>query len=87
MATTAARTYEQARAEHRWHVPARYNIAADVCDKHPREKLAMVWEDWRGNERSVSWGELQDLAAKSANVLRDHGVERGDRVAHPRADG
>jgi acetyl-CoA synthetase len=29
----------------------------------------------------VSWGELQDLAARSANVLRDHGVERGDRVA------
>ncbi len=41
----------------------------------------MVWEDWRGNERRVSWGELQDLAAKCANVLRDHGVERGDRVA------
>ena len=81
MATTAARTYEQACAEHRWNVPARYNIAADVCDKHPRDKLAMVWEDWRGNERSVRWGELQDLAAKSANVLRDHGVERGDRVA------
>ena len=81
VATTAARTYEQACAEHRWNVPARYNIAADVCDKHPRDKLAMVWEDWRGNERSVSWGELQDLAAKSANVLRDHGVERGDRVA------
>ena len=29
----------------------------------------------------MSWGELQDLAAKFANVLRDHGVERGDRVA------
>ena len=78
---TAARTYEEACAAHRWDVPARYNIAADVCDKHPRDKLAMVWEDWRGNERSVSWGELQDLAGKSANVLRDHGVERGDRVA------
>jgi hypothetical protein len=28
-------SYEQARAEHRWSVPARYNIAADVCDRHP----------------------------------------------------
>ena len=26
-------------------------------------------------------GELQDLAAKFANVLRERGVERGDRVA------
>ena len=41
----------------------------------------MVWEDWRGNQRRMSWGELQDLAARSANVLRAHGVERGDRVA------
>src|SRR2546426_4020300 len=41
----------------------------------------MIGEDWRGNRRDVSWGELQDLAAKFANVLRAHGVERGDRVA------
>ncbi len=75
------KTYDELRAEHRWNVPARYNIAADVCDKHPRDKLAMIWEDWRGNERRVSWGEMQDLSAKFANVLRDHGVERGDRVA------
>jgi acetyl-CoA synthetase len=79
--TTKGRTYDQVRAEHRWNVPARYNIAHDVCDKHPRDKLAMIWEDWRGNERRLSWGELQDLSAKCANVLRDHGVERGDRVA------
>jgi len=52
-----------------------------VCDKHPRDKLAMIWEDWQGNERRVAWGELQDLAGKCANVLRKHGVERGDRVA------
>ena len=81
MTTTTARTYEEVCAQHRWNVPERYNIAADVCDKHARDKLAMIWEDWRGNERRVSWGELQDLAAKVANVLRERGVERGDRVA------
>src|SRR6266550_312923 len=74
-------SYEHACAAHRWSVPERYNIAADVCDKHPRDKLAMIWEDWQGNERRVAWGELQDLAARFANVLSDHGVERGDRVA------
>jgi acetyl-CoA synthetase len=81
VATTAARSYEEVCARHRWQVPERYNIVADVCDKHPRDKLAMMWEDWRGNERNVSWGELQDLASKVANVLRERGVERGDRVA------
>jgi acetyl-CoA synthetase len=68
-------------AQHRWELPERYNIAADVCDKHPRDRLAMVWEDWRGNEREVTFGELQDLSNGFANVLGAHGVERGDRVA------
>src|SRR5881296_2401609 len=81
MSTAAITSYEEACANHRWEVPERYNIAADVCDKHPRDKLAMIWEDWRGNRRDVSWGELQDLAAKVANVLVERGVERGDRVA------
>ena len=74
-------TYEEAVANHRWSVPDRYNIAHDVCDKHPAEKLAMVWEDYLGNERMVRWGELQELSNRFANVLRAHGVQRGDRVA------
>jgi len=74
-------SYEEMCAAHRWEVPERYNIAVDVCDKHPRDKLAMVWEDWRGNEREVSFGELQDLSARFANALEAHGIERGDRVA------
>src|SRR6478736_8679211 len=85
MATTGTETritsYEEACASHEWRVPDRYNIAADVCDRHPRDKLAMVWEDFRGDQRRVSWGELQSLSARAANVLRAHGVERGDRIA------
>jgi acetyl-CoA synthetase len=73
--------YEEARAAHRWEVPERYNIAADVCDKHPRERPAMVWEDFTGARREVAWGELQSLSDRAANVLRAHGVRRGDRVA------
>src|SRR3954468_18867998 len=74
-------SYEEMRAQHEWHVPERYNIATDVCDKHDRDRLAMIWEDWRGNERKVSCGELQDLSNKFANVLEAHGIEREDRVA------
>jgi acetyl-CoA synthetase len=74
-------SYERAVAEHRWEVPERYNIAADVCDRHPRERLAMVHEDFHGTVRRVSWGELQDDSNRVANVLAAHGVEPGDRVA------
>src|SRR5437764_10697146 len=74
-------SYEQLCAGHRWETPAHYNIASDVCDKHPRDKLAMVWESFDGSYRELVWGELQDLANQAAHVLHDHGIERGDRVA------
>ena len=81
MSVTETMTYERACAEHVWRVPERYNIATDVCDKHPREKLAMIHEDFTGAVREVSWGEIQDDAARIANALSAHGVGRGDRVA------
>ena len=59
-------TYEEACAAHAWQVPERYNIAADVCDKHPRDKLAMIHEDPDGTVREVTWGELQDMANRFA---------------------
>ncbi|MGK2937147.1 MAG: acyl-CoA synthetase, partial [Solirubrobacteraceae bacterium] len=74
-------TYEQARADHEWVVPERYNIAQDVCDKHPPDKLAMIWERYDGARRDIRWGELQRLSNQAAHVLREAGVQRGDRVA------
>jgi acetyl-CoA synthetase len=79
--TTTITSYEEAVAQHRWEVPDRYNIASDVCDRHPRDKLAMIHEDFHGTVREVRWGELQDDANRFANVLTAHGVGRGDRVA------
>jgi hypothetical protein len=36
------RTYDEIRASFRWNIPARYNIAADVCDRkrQPAKKHA-----------------------------------------------
>ena len=77
----SAPSYEELCASHRWDVPERYNIAADVCDKHPRGKPAMVWESFDGSTRELDWGELQDLANQAAHTLAVRGVGRGDRVA------
>src|SRR3954468_17490719 len=73
--------YEENCAEHEWRVPDRYNIAADVCDKHPRDKLAMIHEHYDGTRRELTWGELQDLSNQAANLLASMGVSKGDRVA------
>ena len=69
------------RQTFRWEVPQRYNIAADVLDKHDPARLAMLWEDWQGNERSLTFGDMQSLTNRTANALRDCGVGEGDRVA------
>jgi acetyl-CoA synthetase len=78
---TGVSSYEEACAAHRWNVPERYNVAADVCDQHPADKPAMVFEDYRGKLRELDWGQQRSLANRAANVLAAHGVQRGDRVA------
>src|ERR1044072_4616373 len=80
-ASTRPSSYEEAVAQHAWDVPERYNIAEDVCFKHPADKLAMIHEDFEGNVREVHWGEIQENANRFANVLRTDGVEQTDRVA------
>ena len=73
--------YAELRDEYSWQVPARYNIAADVCDARDPDALAMVHEHHEGAVREVHWGELQALSNQAANLLAGLGVERGDRVA------
>ena len=75
-------TYEEAVATHEWRVPERYNIAEDVCDKHPADKLAMIHEHFDGTVREVRWGELQELSNRFANALTALGVGQG----RPRRD-
>src|ERR1700704_516308 len=81
MTAAGRERYERLSAEHRWEVPERYNIAADVCDRHPADALAMIHERHDGIVRELHWGELQALANQAANLLAGLGVERGDRVA------
>ncbi len=73
--------YAELRDQYSWQVPARYNIAADVCDARDPDALAMLHEHHEGATREVRWGELQALSNKAANLLAGLGVEKGDRVA------
>ena len=41
----------------------------------------MIHEHFGGAVREVRWGEIQAASNRFARVLREHGVEKGDRVA------
>ena len=84
MAGTATRfsSYDEAGRSHEWHVPERYNIAADVCDKHPRDKLAMIHEDFRRQRPRGRVGR----AAGPRQPLRQRPARARRRARRPRRD-
>ncbi len=79
-----AATYREAYESFAWRIPARYNIARDVVDRHAAaapENPALIHEDGDGRVRTYSFRDIQRLANRCANTLRAHGVRAGDRVA------
>jgi len=74
--------YEQMYSAFRWKIPARYNIAADVCDRHAADpgKVALISVDGDGNSRETTFREVQRKANQLANLLVSLGLVKGDRV-------
>lgn len=60
------------------------NAAYNAVDRHSqtwrKNKVALYWEDEAGNEKKYTFEDLTLLSNKVGNVLKDVGVERGDRV-------
>jgi len=76
--------YDDIYRQFRWQVPARYNIGVDVCDRwaaQEPDRLAILHVHPDGREDAISFGVLRETSNRLANVLRAHGVARGDRVA------
>jgi acetyl-CoA synthetase len=76
--------YEDVYREFRWNVPARVNIAIDCCDRWAARDpggLAILHVQPGGTQDNITFGWLRDTSNRLANVLRAHGVQRGDRVA------
>jgi acetyl-CoA synthetase len=76
--------YDTLYRQFRWHVPARYNIGVDVCDRwaaREPDRLAILYVRPDGRRDEISFGALRDTSNRLAHVLRARGVTRGDRVA------
>jgi acetyl-CoA synthetase len=69
----------------RWFEGGQLNVSAQCIDRHlasRANKVAILWEgDEPGDVRRISYQELHDEVCRMANVLRQHGIGKGDRVA------
>ena len=79
------RVLEWAPPYARWFVGGRTNLSYNCLDRHVaagrRTKAAIIWEGEPGDERVLTYGDLHREVGRFANVLRQLGVSRGDRVA------
>ena len=73
-------TYEEMTSAFDWEVPASYNLAADVLDKHEPERPAMRFVSDDGRDERWTFGDIRRLTDRTANAFRGLGVRRGDRV-------
>ena len=72
----------------KWFVGGKLNVSYNCLDRHlegddawRRNKAAIIWEGEPGDTRVLTFGELHREVCRFANVLKDQGVKKGDRVA------
>jgi acetyl-CoA synthetase len=73
-----------ARGEVAWFLDGKLNVAHNCIDRHLADRADQTAILWAGDEpgtyRHISYQELHDNVCRMANVLKHHGVRKGDRV-------
>ncbi|MBT4811556.1 MAG: acetate--CoA ligase [Gammaproteobacteria bacterium] len=68
-----------------WFKGGKLNASYNCLDRHLAERgdqVAIIWESDDPNEdRKITYAELHAEVSKFANVLKDRGVKKGDRVS------
>jgi len=76
-------SYEDFKENFKILIPENFNFAYDVVDAYARdspEKLAMVWCNDNGEERTFTFKDLKYYSDKAANFFVKHGIGKGDYV-------
>jgi len=72
-------------AKHEWFVGGKLNACYNCLDRHlktwRKNKAALIWEGDIGETKTLTYQDLYYQVSKFANVLKKHGVKKGDRVA------
>ncbi|MDR3024863.1 acetate--CoA ligase [Chryseobacterium sp.] len=77
--------YDMNEAKITWFKNAKLNITKNCIDRHLAirgDKTAIIWEpnDPKEEAQHISYQELYTRVNKTANVLHDMGIKKGDRV-------
>lgn len=68
----------------KWFVNGKTNISYNCLDRHlttwRRNKAALIWEGEPGDSQTLTYAQLHREVCKFANVLKQLGVQKGDRV-------
>ena len=77
-------SFDKADFHIRWFEDGVLNVSANCIDRHlpqRRDETAIVWEgDDPADSRRITYGELHAEVCRMANVMKAHGVKKGDRV-------
>jgi len=69
----------------KWFIGGKLNVSYNCLDRHLEtrgDQVAIIWEGDDPNEdRKITYKELHAEVCKFANVLKDRGVNKGDRVS------
>jgi acetyl-CoA synthetase len=71
--------------EIQWYLGGKLNVSVNCIDRHlakNAQRTAILWEADSPDEasRKISYQELHDEVCRMANVMKAHGVRKGDRV-------
>jgi len=67
-----------------WFVNGKINISYNCLDRHlntwRKNKAALIWEGEPGDARTLTYAQLHREVCQFANVLKQLGVQKGDRI-------
>jgi acetyl-CoA synthetase len=73
------------KAEFKWFAGGKLNVSYNCIDRHlntwRKNKAAIIFEGEPGETRILTYQQLYTDVCKFANVLKKHGVKKGDRVS------
>jgi len=77
------RYFDFSRAEALWFEGATLNACYNCVDRHLEtrgDQVAIIWEGDAGENKKITYRQLHQQVCKLANVLKNRGVKKGDRV-------